>query len=68
MSARCRPAALAETVFDGVRAKVQGLKAALAGREQDVQQLAQVCWGGAYWGAPLQSRAMLHRLQPLPRC
>jgi hypothetical protein len=42
VSSTARPAVLAESVLDGVRAKMQGLRAALADREAALQQLDQV--------------------------
>jgi hypothetical protein len=37
-----RPAVLAESVFDGVKAKMRNLKATLAAKEDTLQALAQV--------------------------
>lgn len=37
-----RPAAMAESVFDGVKAKMRNLRAALASKEQVLQALTQV--------------------------
>lgn len=38
----CRPAALAESVLDGVKAKMRNLRAALATKDNMLQALAQV--------------------------
>jgi hypothetical protein len=38
----CRPAALAESVFGGVKSKMQNLRAALAAKENMLESMAQV--------------------------
>jgi hypothetical protein len=57
----CRPAALAESVFDGVKAKMRNLKAALAAKENMLQGLVQVSQPGGSSSSSVASWALLGR-------